>query len=282
MKTFREYISILEGGNAVEGVNKIPASISPSIYKEIEGKIKKEFPDVEMEVLGSVGKKKDEDTNGDIDIAIKVADKAELKEIIQKVFPDYSVNYNTGPNIISIGYDYDMKGMSGKAQVDFMIVKNINWAKFRFHSPNFKNDESKHKGAVRTVFLSIIISEMPVEGVKNEFFDDGVTLKRKWKYTFNETGVFKQLVDFTGKNGKPVKNGKKLKEFEEFISENPEEVAKFVFGEKGTVKDCNSFESLVRAIHDPGKFKYQDKVKTIEQRILDEHPEFNLTKADFR
>ena len=78
MKTLRQYIlehlKINEGGNAIES-NPIPAVIAPKIYDEIENIVHSKFKDIEMAALGSIGKKKDEDTNGDIDIAIKIDSK---------------------------------------------------------------------------------------------------------------------------------------------------------------------------------------------------------------
>ncbi len=167
-----------------------------------------------MAALGSIGKKKDEDTNGDIDIAIKIDSKEELNNIVDTCFSDCEINYNTMKTITSIGYKYDIDGYKGIAQIDFMIVKNMDWAKAYYHSPNLKTGESKYKGMVRTTLLNDIISCLPVKDVKDEYFEDGVTVKRHWKHTFNTEGVFIQLVDYCGKNGKPVKTGKKLKEFE--------------------------------------------------------------------
>ena len=90
MKTLRQYILehliINEGGNAIES-NPIPAVIAPKIYDEIEN--------IEMAALGSIGKKKDEDTNGDIDIAIKIDSKEELNNIVDTCFSDCEINYNT-------------------------------------------------------------------------------------------------------------------------------------------------------------------------------------------
>ena len=81
MKTLLEYIneSILnEGGNAVKTSNPIPAWVAPKVYEEIEAAIKKVAPDIKMAPLGSLGKKKDEDFTGDIDIAIEIMDRIRL------------------------------------------------------------------------------------------------------------------------------------------------------------------------------------------------------------
>ncbi len=282
MKSLVQFIKeslINEGGNAVTA-NPIPAYITPLLYKEIEDTILKENPDIKMVPLGSVGKKNDDQFNGDIDIAIKLDSKKELSELIDKVFPDLEKNPNTTPSIVSISYPYNKEGKSGNAQVDFMIVKDIDFAKFFYHSPDFKKNESKFKGATRAKMLSIIVSCIPVEDAKDEYFEDGKTVKKHWKYTFNTEGVFRQLLDYTGKKG-PLKNPKKVKEFEKLIVNDPDNCIKFIFGDNGKIGDCNSAESLWKAVHDKNKFKFQDVVKKIEDRWFDEIEELKDKREFF-
>ena len=282
MKSLIQFIKeslINEGGNAVTA-NPIPAYITPLLYKEIEDAILKENPDIKMVPLGSVGKKNDDQFNGDIDIAIKLDNKKELSELIDKVFPDLEKNPNTTPSIVSISYPYNKEGKSGNAQVDFMIVKDIDFAKFFYHSPDFKKNESKFKGATRAKMLSIIVSCIPVEDAKDEYFEDGKTVKKHWKYTFNTEGVFRQLLDYTGKKG-PLKNPKKVKEFEKLIVNDPDNCIKFIFGDNGKIEDCNSAESLWKAVHDKNKFKFQDVVKKIEDRWFDEIEELKDKREFF-
>ena len=282
MKSLIQFIKeslINEGGNAVTA-NPIPAYITPLLYKEVEDAILKENPDIKMVPLGSVGKKNDNQFNGDIDIAIKLDNKKELSELIDKVFPDLEKNPNTTPSIVSISYPYNKEGKSGNAQVDFMIVKDIDFAKFFYHSPDFKKNESKFKGATRAKMLSIIVSCIPVEDAKDEYFEDGKTVKKHWKYTFNTEGVFRQLLDYTGKKG-PLKNPKKVKEFEKLIANDPDNCIKFIFGDNGKIEDCNSAESLWKAVHDKNKFKFQDVVKKIEDRWFDEIEELKDKREFF-
>lgn len=282
MKSLVQFIKeslINEGGNAVTA-NPIPAYITPLLYKEIEYSILKENPDIKMVPLGSVGKKNDDQFNGDIDIAIKLDSKKELSELIDKVFPDLEKNPNTTPSIVSISYPYNKEGKSGNAQVDFMIVKDIDFAKFFYHSPDFKKNESKFKGATRAKMLSIIVSCIPVEDAKDEYFEDGKTVKKHWKYTFNTEGVFRQLLDYTGKKG-PLKNPKKIKEFEKLIVNDPDNCIKFIFGDNGKIEDCNSAESLWKAVHDKNKFKFQDVVSKIEDRWFNEIEELKDKREFF-
>ena len=85
MKSLLQYI--LESGHAVQS-NPIPAYITPLIYKEIEDKIHKWNKSINLAPLGSVGKKADDQFNGDIDIAIDIANKEDLLNMVKEVFPD--------------------------------------------------------------------------------------------------------------------------------------------------------------------------------------------------
>ena len=282
MKSITEYIHlILEGGNAVTA-QPIPAFIAPLLYEEIEKKVH-DKSDVRLAPLGSLGKKKDDDFTGDIDIAIDIKDLEEVYELIQKVFPNNEIQMLKGLNVVSMSYPYDKEGKKGNAQIDFMSVKNFEWAKFRYNSPDYKKNESKYKAALRSALCSLIVSAIPVEDAKDEYFEDGTTVKKKWKYTFNTEGIFKQLLDYTGKNGKPVKNPKKLKEFEQLVTNDPQNFIRFIFGDKGELSDYTSAESLWKAIHDKDKFKWQDVVKEIEQRFFEEVvPNNNVDPNDFK
>ncbi len=275
MKHLIAYIKeslIIEGGNAVKA-DPIPAIVAPKVYDEIEKKVHSvsKFKNIDMAALGSIGKKADDQTNGDIDVAVRVDTKDELNEIVDTCFGDCEINYNTMKTITSFGYPYNIDGYKGIAQVDFMIVQNMDWAKAYYHSPNLKTGESKYKGVVRTTLLNDIVSCIPVKDAKDEYFEDGVTVKKHWKHTFNTEGIFIQLVDFCGKNGKPVKNGKKLKEFEKLVTNDPTNLVKFLFGDNGDIKDINSVESLWEAIHDKKKFAWgDDVVKNIEEKFIND------------
>jgi len=280
MKSIVEYINLmLEGGHAVEA-SPIPASICLDVFNEVVEKIHSKYPDLEIVSLGSVGKKKDDDFNGDIDSAIKIDSYEELQKVIDSVFPDVEKSKTTH-KIYSIGYPYDIKGKSGVGQVDFMWVDDLKWAEFFWHSPSIKDGESKYKGGAAGDLLSITISEMPVEGVENEYYEDG-QLKKKWKHTLNSEGIFSQLLDYTGKTG-PLKTPKRPKEFQKLLIKDPDGVVKFIFGDNDVdINTLYSAEKLWAAIHDPKLFKWTESVPTIEQRYWDEcKDKWDLKREDF-
>ena len=267
MKSLKTYI--LESGHAVES-NPIPAYITPLIYKEIEDKILKWNKSVKLAPLGSIGKKKDDDFNGDIDIAITLQ-KEQLLEMVKEIFPESEINPYTTPKIVSIGYPYNKEGKSGVAQVDFMFTNNIDWAKWRFSSPDLKNGESKYKAAPKVYLIQYIVSSIPVEGTKDEYFEDGVTVKKHWRYAFNQEGVFKQLEDYTGKKG-PLKNPKKVKELEELISNDPINVMRFIMKSNDIdEKAFQSVEALWKYIHS-NKWPWgEEALKHTEERFYKEY-----------
>lgn len=265
MKTLLNYIKeslLLEGGHAVTA-EPIPAYIAPFVYQEIEEKIKAWKKSVKLAPLGSLGKKFDDQFTGDIDIAIDLGNKYEgsraeienlnrqdIVSMMKELWPNVEISERTTNKIASMGYPYNINGKSGIAQIDFMFTDNLDWAKWRFSSPDLKNGESKYKAAPKVYLLMYIVSSIPVKDAQDEYFEDGVTVKRRWRYCFNQEGVFKQLEDYTGKNGKPKKTATKLKEFEELVTADPMNVMRFIFSKQDIdTKIFNSVESLWDAIH---------------------------------
>jgi len=269
MKSIIEYINLmLESGHAVTA-QPIPAYITPLIYKEIEDKVHAWKSSVKMVPLGSIGKKRDDDFNGDIDVAIDIADKESLIEMVKEVFPDSELNTNTTPKIVSINYKWDKEGKSGLAQVDFMFTNNIDWAKWRFSSPDLKNGESKYKAAPKVYLIQHIVSCIPVKDAKIEYFDDG-QVKKKWRYTFNQEGVFKYLANHIGKKGQYVSGAKQ--EFKELVTNDPMNVMRFIFDTNDIdPKIFNTVEGLWKAIHSD-KWPWGDEVlKKVEERFYKEY-----------
>ena len=269
------YQFILEGGHAVTA-SPIPAEMSMPIYKEIEAKLLETAHTLQghIAVLGSVGKKKKGDYNGDIDVAIEF-NRHQFEEILKKTFPDAEYAKASMPNIVSINYPYDYKGRTSYAQVDFMIVDDLEWALFVYTSPDFTIDESHYKAAIRNHLLSIMISEVPT-GEADQVNDKG-EVETRWKHSLNFAfGVTKQFLDYRGRNGL-LKNPKKVKEFEQVVTKNKKEFIELLF-DRGKDEDFKSLETLWKALHT--KYKYQDRVGTIEDRFYVEVLERNGLDRD--
>lgn len=268
---------VKEGGHAVEA-SPIPSHLALPMYEKIKNKlilVQKDLTN-KIAVLGSVGKKKLGDFNGDIDIAVEY-DRSKFEDVLKKAIPDAEYAKSSMPNIISINYPFDNQGVTQYGQVDFMIVGDLEWAEFIYSSPNFIEDESRYKAALRNHLLSIMISEIPVD--EQPQYNDAGEIETKWKYSLNFAfGVTKQLLDYRGKNGL-LKNPKKLKEFEQIITKNKKAFIDLLF-EKGDDSDFKSLETVWKALH--SKYKYRSKIKDIEYRFFVEVLERNgLDKNEF-
>ena len=132
---------ILEGGAAVNG-RRILQSEVPMIVDKVDeilsalGLVKGE----DWDIVGSAGKKKSEDTSGDIDICIK---KDRMKDVlgsgdgVKDVYNDLcnhleSLGYDrcvvqTGFSQVSFGMP--INDADDIVQVDFMLVRNLEWSK---------------------------------------------------------------------------------------------------------------------------------------------------------
>lgn len=227
----------------------ISAKIAPKIQQEIIDKILKVFPDLGYLPIGSVGKKKDDDFNGDIDIAILCNDIDELQWMIKKVF-GYLESYTIESYyIISIKYPYEYEGQQKYVQCDFMIMWNPEYTAFRYYCPNYRNDESHYKVGAKIMFANMILNHCEE---KNKNLPEG----QFGKFDFRPTALFRFVYD--------VKNSRYK---EEFISDNPKEIASFAFKDSD-VHHFDSVETIWESIHNPNVFKYIDETKIIEQNFF--------------
>ena len=249
----RESLSINEGGNAVHA-DKIPAEIAPILYKEIEDKVKEAYPDVDMAALGSLGKKPAGQTTGDIDIAITIEGEENIRKLIETLWPGYEIADRSAKGVVSWAYPWKKNGKSGKAQIDFMSTNNMDWTKWRYDSPDYTKGESKYKAAVKDYILRGVLSSIPVKDAKDEFYDDGKP-KKKWRHTFTVDGIFKKLESHEGKKGYKASADTIINEL---VTDDPNEVMKFIFPNGYSASDFKSAESIWKAIHSD-KWTWGDK-----------------------
>ena len=265
-------------GHAVN-CQRIKMRDAEDIYKEIEYKIHKVNPDWPISAIGSLFKKDLDAETGDIDIAIVYnvsktggTEKEMLAEKLNEILGDNitEINLNTTPKILSIGYKYN----DIIAQVDFMLVNNIAWAKWRFQSPDLKNGESKYKADPKVFLMQYMFSALPLD-MPIEYFEDGVTIKTKYKYTLNQEGLWIQKLNYEGKRGKPVKNPSR--EVYKFISDNPYKVTEYLFPlyDSDPDYDENTFhcvEKLWNTFHQQYKYESdRDYVYAVEKRFYEEY-----------
>ena len=271
------------------------------VYKEIKEKIKDKYPGLLFDAIGSLGKKGPTEETGDIDIAIVIDSKERLCDILKDCLGFYitEINMNTTPKVMSIGYMYNEclggfyldRDETGHpkyhvAQVDFMLVGNLQWARWRFQSPDLKNGESKYKADPKVFLQSFMISAIPID-MPIEYFEDGTTVKTKYKYTLNQEGLWIQKLNYEGKRGKPVKNPSR--ENYKFIGDDPNRIMNIIFtnwiepDEKEKIFHC--VENLWYGLHKYSTYG-KDYIYDVEKRFYEDYinnprSECKLDPSDF-
>lgn len=226
--------------------------------------------------LGSTGKKLPTEYSGDIDIAVELEfndDNIEFikNNIIYKLSlnkENTEINVLTGFKILSFGFVYKAYDalFPQTVQVDLMFTDDINYSKFMYHSPNYKNKESNFKGLYRTNLLCCLagrsFNKLPdIDNSTGEILT-------YWKYTLTyDRGLVLTHKSYIGKY-KLLKNPVTIKNDEKFITKDINEIIKIVLGEKATIDDANSFESLINFIFSD-KYKFAENKKIIYNVISD-------------
>ena len=237
--------------NAIKGSESIYGCDAEFYSKHIIDSLHNKL-NINATCLGSTGKKKDTDMSGDIDIAIEMEFTTENVERIKSYLEDeygkdVQIYISYGFKIVSFGLKYNtlVKDETEKekyAQVDLMFSNDLAYSKFMYHSPNYKNNESKFKGLYRTNLLIFIAGRTP-HGVKDVYDEEG-NLMDFWKYSLTyDRGLVLTHKTHRGKK-KRLKNPVTVKEDTELILKDPEKIVKFILGPDATIADTNSFESL--------------------------------------
>jgi len=227
----------------------ISAKIAPKIQQEIIDKILQRFPELGILPIGSVGKKKDDDFNGDIDIAILCNNIDELQWMVKEVF-GYLDSYTIESYyIISIKYPYEYEGMKKYVQCDFMIMWDKEYTAFRYYCPDYRKDESHYKVGAKIMFANMVLNHC-LE--KNQNLPEG----QLGKFDFRPTALYRWVYD--------IKN---LLYKEEYVTSNPKEIASYAFKDSD-VNHFNSVETLWAAVHDSDVFKYIEQTPIIEQNFF--------------
>lgn len=239
---------LMEGGHALNNCIPIPGDDAREIVNELTDLFGKNG--IVVEPIGSSIKKTANQTCGDIDLATAQSwnNNATIISILNK--NGYEYNISDGFKIINFAYPHK----DAFAQVDLMFTDNMTLTKFNYWSPDFTKNESNYKGLARTILMMILVRaisvEEPVEYFEDEY--DGKykdVIKKRYRYIYDlSVGVKKVLEDFTGKT-KPLSKAKKIKEYEKVIANTPDDVMKFIFGDKYDPADFVSFENLWKAAH---------------------------------
>lgn len=219
--------------------------------------------------------------SGDIDIAMDVnkalaeSNSETLQEYAQKIVDKcnelgWQVNnrMNTGFKMIHIGLP--IIGQDGEiAQVDIMTSTNIDFTKFKYFAPT--SEESKYKGALRTMLVDCILKYCTLSAAEDAVDEDKQSYTapdgkvypyiRFQHLSLNTDGLIKNVKTLRGKRGM-LANPKK--EYSTMLTNNPQEILDILFGKNVfQVSDFNSFESIWNNVLFSDKFPYKDKINDI-------------------
>ena len=266
---------ILEGGAAVNG-RRILQSEVPIIMDKVEeilsglGLVRGE----DWDMVGSAGKKKAEDTSGDIDISIlrskleKVFGSADLKTL----FKDLSKHLEElGYDRQKISFDQVSFGLpindaDDVVQVDFELTRSLEWSRFTKHSPDYRKDESKYKGHIRNVLMMCIVKYCFKRTTKRVTLDDDTIVDGEIEtYVIRlADGLYKTRKSWIHKRGNVMNknDGGPMHEYDELITDTPQGFIDLIF-DNGTIEDFKSFESLYDAFMSD-RFKFPEN----RERIL--------------
>lgn len=293
-QSLKEWSKLNESGKAA-----IPSSRSISweeaqeVYKFVRTNIAPQLgiqPE-DMEVIGSYGKKAEGEFHGDLDVAVSTQALKEknglgdedLVDFVNDTLAtrDFETKIMRGFKQVSAGVP--IPGTNDIAQVDFMLSPDLNWSKFIYSSPNYREKESKYKGSVRNALLMAIITETSKNILKET--PEGVEELESNVIRYPE-GIYKSRRSWAGKKGL-IKTAKLLKDFDELITTNPQEVVDLVVGKGYNPDSIGSFENLWHIVSSKGfvhdyyledilkKFKGNLKSQGAEipQEAIEKYPE---------
>lgn len=208
-------------------------------------KIQSKYPDIECVKLGSVGHKPSDYLHNDIDIGVKCESIEQLNSIISNVFSESARKISESYYLVSIAYEYDTDKF---IQIDFILVHDIEFTKFRYKVPNYIKGESNYKTGMKIMFVSMLLNhtdEVQYD-VKEGYFG---------KFDWTPVGLYRYEI-----------NKNNFMDYDYyFVTTDVNSIIYTLFNENGKYEDFNSVESLWKAIHSE-KFKYPEKLKLIELR----------------
>lgn len=264
---------ILEGGAAVNG-RRILQSEVPSIIDKVDeilsglGLVRGE----DWDMVGSAGKKKAEDTSGDIDISIergkleKSFGSSDLK-ILFKELSKYLEELGYDRQKISfdqVSFGLPINDADDIVQVDFELTRSLEWSRFAKYSPDYRKDESKYKGHVRNILMMCIVKYCFKKTIKRITLDDDSVIDGEIE-TFVirlADGLYQTRKHRFGKReGTIIKEPKLMREYDKLITDTPQGFIDLIFND-GTIEDFISFETLYNALMSD-RFKFPENIQKI-------------------
>ena len=193
MKSLKQYIFealIKEGGKAVDGTpmtQKQAKEVFDDVVKHLLPLFGLEEENTDYAALGSFGKKHQDQTSGDIDIAVSLEKMAgffgisvdEVENKIREILDEKDLYYvmNKGLHVISTRWPIpNTKGLYG--QVDIMPSYNMEFSKWMYHSPDFTKAESKYKGLYRNQLIMLTLKNVDQKVLSRNEKDEVMEFER--------------------------------------------------------------------------------------------------------
>lgn len=258
--TFKQFLE--EGGKetADYGVQRATAKDIKAAISILNSVLGDSKADLENQLLGSVGQtlrgtKKD---SGDIDVAYPIEKMDEAHAKMMK-HTNNEGHLNRGTKVGSYALDVGGK----KVQLDLMFVKDINWAKFGYHSS--EGEGSKYPGAVRRILMTNALAYTQEPGKDFIYRDkdgsviarasrsikqgDGMERMFKMRKKNKKTGEYLKSIETVSPEELEKEFGDKFKFSKEVdLTTNPDDAAKLIFGPKYSAKDILTAENLIKLI----------------------------------
>ena len=280
MKSLLQFINealIVEGGKAVEGT-PMTQSQCKAVYNDVAEKFLSKLgldkDGTTYTALGSFGKKHEDQTSGDIDIAISIETVAgylgipttEVEQYICDLCEKENITYKYGKGIHVISIAWPIPGTDNYGQVDLMPTDNMEYSKWMYHSPDFTKAESKYKGLYRHQLIMKIIKNVDQKILSKNDKDEVMEYER-YALRMN-SGIARTVRSYVGKKGR-LKNPIAIKELEKHITNVPEDIIKLAFGEGINKKDTMTFENCYKLFMSK-KFPWANERETIMKDFIDE------------
>lgn len=280
MKSLTQYINealIVEGGKAVEGT-PMTQSQCKAVYNDVAEKFLSKLgldkDGTTYTSLGSFGKKHEDQTSGDIDIAISIETVAgylgipttEVEQYICDLCEKENITYKYGKGIHVISMSWPIPGTDNYGQVDLMPTDNMEYSKWMYHSPDFTKAESKYKGLYRNQLIMKIIKNVDQKVLSKNDKDEVMEYER-YALRMN-SGIARIVRSHIGKKGR-LKNPIAIKELEKHVTNVPEDIVKLAFGEGINKKDTMTFENCYKLFMSK-KFPWANERETIMKDFIDE------------
>ena len=270
-QSLNEWTKLNEGGAAIPTSKRITVEEGNAVFDWVRQNIlpKLGVTQEDVTVIGSFGKKKEGEDHGDLDIVVdsNVLSQSNsienepraLLDFMESAIEEMGIQTYKMVGLREISTGIKIPGTEDIAQVDFMLTPSLDWSKFIYHNPNLAQGESEYKGSYRNALLMAVISEAQKEVVDRD--ESGKPSEFDYNVVRLPAGIWRTRKTFKGSRG-PLKTGKIMREFDKFVTTNPQEVVELAVGKGYTPESIDTFERLWFLVNS-SNFIYEDKLEDI-------------------